>query len=199
MDVNLLFSLWCALGALVAGANQAHHEGTTTGMPMDPQVHMCRRYNRPLFVGPSARLQCLGLLVAYHLGCENYNKFILPWLVVAPHVVTISLCNHHFSFRWQFRHFLFHRSVHGHIGRLSVHHDLQLLQDVIVQSVVPIVSLTHLHCFVVVVEVYLCIFRRFIFVRKQEPGIMIDGPMANCYRRSSRTCNMVEAFSLINK
>ena len=66
-----------------------------------------------------------------------------------------------------------------------------------VQPAVPTVSLTQLHCLVVVVEVDMCKLRKFTFVRKQEPGIMIGGPMANCYKRSSRTFNIVEGFASV--
>ena len=64
-----------------------------------------------------------------------------------------------------------------------------------VQAVVPMVTLAQVHRFVVVVEVDLRIFSKFTVVRKQDARKVIDGPVANGYRRSSSTVNFVEAFS----
>ena len=61
-----------------------------------------------------------------------------------------------------------------------------------VQAVVPMVTLAQVHCFVVVVEVDLRIFSKFTVVRKQDARKVIDGPVANGYRRSSSTVNFVE-------
>ena len=52
MDVNLLFSLLCVLGVVVSGANQAHREGITVGMPTDTRVNSCLKHNRLLCWGP---------------------------------------------------------------------------------------------------------------------------------------------------
>ena len=65
------------------------------------------------------------------------------------------------------------------------------------QAVVPIVTLAQVHRFIVVVEVDLRIFSKFTVVGKQDARKVIDGPVANGYRRSSSTVNFVEAFFAI--
>ena len=57
--------------------------------------------------------------------------------------------------------------------------------------------MAYLRRFAVVVEVDLRIFPKFTVVRKQDARKVIDGPVANGYRRSSSTVNFVEAFFAI--
>ena len=128
---------------------------------------------------------------------ENHSRFILLRFVIATHVVPCRLCNHHDSLRRLCQKLFPHGVVHAYVLRHSIHHVLQLPQDIVVQLLASMILLAHSGRFVVVVEVDLRVLPGLTIVREQEPGVVIHGPVADGDRRTSPTLYVVEAVLAI--